>query len=35
MQVAAAAAANFPAVAATMALTENATVQNGEIIDER
>jgi hypothetical protein len=35
MQAAAAAAANFPAVGATMSLTQNATAEDGEIVDER
>lgn len=35
MHAALAAAAGFPAVAATMSLTENAITQNGEIVDEQ
>jgi hypothetical protein len=35
MTTALAAAAGFPLVDATLALTHDATVQNGEIIDER
>ncbi|MDG4820819.1 hypothetical protein O7635_02995 [Asanoa sp. WMMD1127] len=34
LAAAVAASANFPPVAATMALTHDSTVQNGEIVDE-
>lgn len=35
LNAAVAASAGFPPVAETMALTHDATVQNGEVIDER